>query len=325
MALARDALRTLLAEARIPGAALAVIDKDAIDVQVAGAANLETGAAVEADTLFDAASLSKPVFALAVLQLIDAGRLALDSRLSEHVPDYVPNDPRAQTATVGQALSHSTGLPNWRSVETPLETRFDPGTCFGYSGEAITWLQKAVEAVTGEALDDVVRRGVFEPLGMTASSYLWQPLLESRYAAPHDAEQKVSAKRKPAEAMAAYSLQTTAADYGRFLRAVLSGGGLPPATAAQWLTPHVAVEEDGSVAWGLGWGLEPALGTFFQWGDNDRYKAFAIGSIRARSAVVVLTNGFNGMSIVPALVEDILPGRHPCFDWLGYERHAPRG
>jgi hypothetical protein len=194
-----------------------------------------------------------------------------------------------------------------------------------------------VEAITGEPLEALMHCLVLEPLGMTSSSYLWQPAFEANYGAPHDASQKVGIKRKPEQAMAAYSLHTTAADYACFLRAVLAGTRLRPSTAALWLAPRVALRQPGIVAlqsddpgidtggaWGLGWGLEPDQGTFFQWGDNDqgRHKTFAIGSVREQAAVVILTNGFNGMSIVPELVEDVLPGRHPCFDWLGYERHS---
>jgi len=168
-----------------------------------------------------------------------------------------------------------------------------------------------------------MRRLVFEPLGMKMSSYVWQQAFEANFAAPHDAAQKVGAKRKPADAMSAYSLHTTAAEYACFLQVVLTGARLQPRTAALWLTPQVQLDAP-HLVWGLGWGLEPDQGTFFQWGDNDqgRHKAFAIGSISKQVAVAVFTNGFHGSSIVPELVEDVLPGHHPCFDWLGYKRHS---
>jgi hypothetical protein len=78
--------------------------------------------------------------------------------------------------------------------------------------------------------------------------------------------------------------------------------------------------QDMQIAWGLGWGIETQSRTFFQWGDYDhgRFKAFAIGSIRQRCAVVVLTNGFHGMAIMPELIGQSLPGPHPVFAWLGY-------
>lgn len=329
MPLTRSNLRSLLSAARVPGASMAVVRQDSTIVCAEGFTNIESGAVVSADTIFDAASLSKPVFAYAVLQLVDAGRLSLETRLSEWAPEYVADDPRAHVVTVGHALSHRTGLPNWRSDGAPLRTHHAPGQRFSYSGEGFTWLQRTVEAITGEPLESLMRRLVFAPLGMKTSSYVWQPAFEANYAAPHDRSQKAGNKRKPDNAMAAFSLHTTAADYSCFLRAVLAGKRLRPGTAAQWLAPQVALQSDDSRidaggAWGLGWGLEPEQGTFFQWGDNDqgRHKTFAIGSIREQAAVVIFTNGFNGMSIVPELVEGVLPGHHPCFDWLGYERHS---
>ena len=74
------------------------------------------------------------------------------------------------------------------------------------------------------------------------------------------------------------------------------------------------------IAWGLGWGLEPKSGTFFQWGDNDRgrFKAFAMGSVQQRCAMVVFTNGFHGMAIIPELFGKNLSGPHPAFAWLDY-------
>ncbi len=337
MTLARDHLASLLTEARVPGASMAVAHQGSVAVCTAGVTNIESGAKVNADTIFDAASLSKPLFAYAVLQLVDAGQISLEARLSEFAPEYVKDDPRARAVTVADALAHRTGLPNWRSAEFPLRTHYAPGTRFSYSGEGFTWLQRAVEAITEQPLEPLMRRLVFEPLGMTTSSYVWQPTFEANYAAPHDVSQRAGVKRKPADAMAAYSLHTTAGEYSRFLQAVLTGARLQTHAAKRWLAPQVELKQQGivalradgpevdmRVAWGLGWGLEPDQGTFFQWGDNDqgRHKAFAMGSTREQVGVVILTNGFNGMSIVPELVENALPGRHPCFDWLGYERHS---
>ena len=142
----------------------------------------------------------------------------------------------------------------------------------------------------------------------------------------HDAALVPDRKKKPTTANTAASLQTTARDYAHFLEAVLSGARLKPETAHLWLAPQVTLprfciqclsadmpERDPRIAWGLGWGLEPQSETFFQWGDNDRgrFKAFAIGCCQSRAAVVVFTNGFNGMSIMTSEPEIDRPTRVP--------------
>jgi CubicO group peptidase (beta-lactamase class C family) len=255
--------------------------------------------------------------------------------LARHVPDYVPDDPRAGSVTVRHVLSHSSGLPNWRTADLPLKTYFPPGERFSYSGEGFVWLQRVVEATTGDPIDVLLHRLVFEPLEMHQSSFVWQSAFDANYADPHDAVLVPDLKKKPTTTNTAASLQSTARDYARFLIEVLSGVRLKPQTARLWLAPQVTLrrrcvqclapdmpECDTQVAWGLGWGLEPQSGTFFQWGDNDRgrFKAFAMGSLQGRSAVVVFTNGFNGMSIMPELVTGTLAGTHPAFDWLDYPR-----
>jgi CubicO group peptidase (beta-lactamase class C family) len=316
-----------MAEARVPGVAIAVVRSRALTLTSAGVRNRSAAASIDASTIFDAASLSKPVFAYAVLQLIDAGRLSLDTPLARYVPDFVTDDPRAVEITVRHVLSHTSGLPNFRRKDRPFKTHFPPGERFSYSSEAFVWLQEAV-----------MRRLVFDPLKMRRSSYVWQPAFETNHADPHDAELVPDVKRKRTSANMAGSLQTSAGDFGRFLQAVLSGARLKPETARRWLEPEVKLtrrcivcltfdspETNTGIAWGLGWGLEPRSGTFFQWGDIDkgRFKTLAMGTRRQRTAVVILTNGFNGMTIMPELVADILPGRHPAFEWMGYPAHVP--
>jgi CubicO group peptidase (beta-lactamase class C family) len=313
-----SAVQQLLTDARVPGLSMAVTG-DRRALTVCGVRNAIDRTCVDRQTVFAAASLSKPLFAYAVLQLIDAGKLALDTPLSLHAPDYVADDPRAAAVTVRHVLSHTSGLPNWRAVDLPLKTTFAPGERFSYSGEGFVWLQRVVEAVTGESLDATLRRLIFVPLGMHRSSYVWQPAYDANYADPHDAEMTPGPRIKPSEPNAAASLQTTGDDFACFLQAVLSGAGLTRDTARLWLEPQVHAQ-DMPIAWGLGWGLETKSGTFFQWGDYDqgRFKAFAMGSMQQRCATVVLTNGFHGTAITPELIGKSLPGPHPAFAWLGY-------
>jgi CubicO group peptidase (beta-lactamase class C family) len=328
-------LARLMEEADVPGAALAVVrDGQGDELLNFGIRGVQDRRAVDADTVFDAASLSKPVFAFIVLQLVDRGVLALGDRVADHLAGYIA-DPRASAITVSHVLSHGTGLPNWRNPDYPLRTWFAPGERFSYSGEGFLFLQKAVEALTGEGLDLLARRLVFEPLAMHRSRFVWQEDFCRNCALPHDAFGAPALFNKPGLANAASSLQTCAADYAKFLRAVLDGARLGDGTRQCWLKPHAAVnhhrpqcldasDEDVAtgVAWGLGWGLEPASGTFFHWGDNGAFKAFTIGSVTDRAALVVFLNGASGLAVVPDIVARFMPGERPALTWLDYPRHG---
>jgi CubicO group peptidase (beta-lactamase class C family) len=329
-------LEQLLKDGRVPGLSFALLrDGKIVETKGLGVRDVSTGVAVDGSTIFEAASLSKPVFAYAVLQLVDAGVLSLDTPLSKYVPDYVKDDPRAATITVRHVLSQTSGLPNWRSKTNPLKTYFPPGERFSYSGEGFVWLQRVVEAATGESLDGVMTRLVFDPLEMKQSSYVWRADFETNYARPHDAQSVPGDKQRPAKPRTASTLHTTAADYARFLQAVLSAARLKPDTPKQWLDPQVRLRQrciqcvsfdgqdaDQRVAWGLGWGLEPDNGAFFHWGDNGQFKAFVVGSLTNRSAVVVFANGANGMAIMPDIINQLLPGDHPAFTWLDYPKNV---
>jgi CubicO group peptidase (beta-lactamase class C family) len=332
-------LEQLLKDGRVPGLSFAIIrDGRIVETKALGVRDTSTGIAVDGNTIFEAASLSKPVFTYAVLQLADAGLLSLDTPLSTVVPNYVKDDPRAATITVRNVLSQSSGLPNWRSNTNPLKTYFPPGERFSYSGEGFVWLQRVVEKITGEPLNDIMTRLVFDPLEMRQSSYIWRADFETDYALPHDAQPAPGNKARPSKPRSASTLHTTAADYARFLQAVLTGARLKPDTAKQWLDPQIRLQQhciqclstdkpgaDQHIAWGLGWGLEPDGSSFFHWGDNDGFKAFVVGSMKDRSAVVVFTNGFNGMAIMPDVINQLMPGGHPAFLWLDYSQNVSGG
>ncbi len=162
----------------VPGVAIAVVDQGELAWHRGfGVADVDSGAPVDADSVFECASLSKPVFAYLVLQLVDAGALALDRPLVDyHRPDFLADDdPQLARITVRDVLRHSSGLPGWRAHpdREPLRTRVAPGQRVDYSGEAFFWLQRVVETVTGQALDQWAQQHLFGPAGMQGSTYTW--------------------------------------------------------------------------------------------------------------------------------------------------------
>ena len=176
----------------VPGIGIAVVEAGKLAWSCGfGMADVERGTPIHDDTLFEAASLSKPVFAYAVLQLVDQGKLELDKPLAGYRrPDYLGDNAWIDKITVRDVLRHSTGLPGWRKdpAHEKLVPAVAPGTRIDYSGEAFVWLQLVVETIAGESLDRTMRRLLFAPAGMRDSSYGWDADLAARsvhgYSAP---------------------------------------------------------------------------------------------------------------------------------------------
>jgi CubicO group peptidase (beta-lactamase class C family) len=183
-------LPRLLELASVPGLAMAVVDGGRVWIRGFGQAVEETRQSVSEQTVFEAASLGKPVFAYAVLRLVDRGLLDLDRPLFDYLPTPEANNARMRRVTPRHVLSHTTGLPNWRQDPGPLEPATEPGKTFSYSGEAFFYLQRVVETVTHKPFARVMREQVLDPLGMRETSYVWLPSFESRMAAGYDAQEK---------------------------------------------------------------------------------------------------------------------------------------
>ncbi len=172
----------------VPGAATAVVDGGRVWEQGFGSASVDPVRRVADGTVFEAASLGKPLFAYQVLRLVDAGLLGLDHPLYDYLPMPEADNVEMRKVTVRHVLSHTTGLPNWRQEPGPLEPGGEPGTEFSYSGEGFFYLQRVVEKVTGRPVARLMAEEVFKPLGMTESSYVWQPSFERRMAVGYDEE-----------------------------------------------------------------------------------------------------------------------------------------
>jgi CubicO group peptidase (beta-lactamase class C family) len=162
--------------AALPGVSIAVQEKSSpVWARAIGVANVETSAPIREDSTFEAASMSKPVFAYVVMRLVDEGALELDRPLVQYRrPDYLPPDAAIDLITARHVLCHSSGLPNWRlTPEEKLKTKFKPGTAYEYSGEGYYWLQLVVEKLTGQGIDTVMRAKLFGPAQMSHSTYAW--------------------------------------------------------------------------------------------------------------------------------------------------------
>lgn len=163
----------------VPGLAIAVIRGGKTTwVHGFGIKEAQSNQPVMEDTVFEAASLSKPVFTYGVLKLVDQGRLGLDVPLTTYLPKpFVAGDERLAKITARIVLSHRTGFPNWPADDGSVSIYFKPGERFSYSGEGYIYLQRVVEQITGKALNDYMTEAVFTPLGMTSSSYVWRQTL----------------------------------------------------------------------------------------------------------------------------------------------------
>jgi CubicO group peptidase (beta-lactamase class C family) len=298
----------LLDEYDVPGAVVGVVDARG-EARIANGGTRGGGRGpVDDDTVFAAASLTKPVFASGVMALVGAGGLDLDRPLIDYRPrPYVMGDDRAAAITARMVLSHTTGFPNWRE-DGPLYLRWSPGTRWGYSGEGYAYLHQVVEHLTGLRLDHYLADAVLGPLAMHDSNLGSRHEQDQRVAFGHDRGGRPQPLDRAIESkVAAGGLYTTGPDYLRFLVHALTHHHL-------MFEPQVRIDDE--LAWGLGWGIEDtnAGRAVWQWGNDPGYKNFVIGRPTDGRGVVVFTNGDRGALVYRHLVRQLLPGPHPALE-----------
>jgi CubicO group peptidase (beta-lactamase class C family) len=165
------------------------------------------------------------------MQLADEGTLHLDKPVYQYLPKPMPeyakctdlaNDPRYKRITTRILLSHTSGFPNWRTFEDDrkLKIHFEPGLRYAYSGEGIDLLQLVVETIIKKSLEELMQEYVFQPLGMTRSSMVWQERFGSDYANGYDEYGRCLGAQKRTQADAAGSMLTTIRDFAEFMQVV---------------------------------------------------------------------------------------------------------
>jgi CubicO group peptidase (beta-lactamase class C family) len=251
-----------VAETKIPGLVALVVDDDrVIYSHTAGLRDVAGGASMSLDTIFNIASMTKPIAVAAIMMLVEEGKLNLDDPISEHVPEFVGKPvmtafnaeagtyatrPATGEVTIRQLLSHSSGLSypfssakvarlsggSFDTSALPLLT--DPGTEWRYAG-GIAVVGQVLERIEGKTLDVFLEERMFGPLGM----------MDTGYAVPSDKRDRVVTVHRmtetglveapvPEDVRSAVSgdggLYSTAPDYAKFIQLVLSGGRAPDGT-----------------------------------------------------------------------------------------------
>ena len=330
----KSGLEALMRENKIPGLSLVIIENAKITAHMElGLKITQKKDLIDEETIFEAASLSKPVFTYGILKLVEDGKLNLDRPLAEYLCyTDIKNDERINFITARMVLTHTGGFPNWRPKNEVLKIHFQPGERFSYSGEGFLYLQKVVEHISGLSLEEYTQKNVFIPLGMTHSSFIWSN--DSKKAAGHNADGNPIENQREVPQNAAFTMHTNPLDYAKFVIAILKGVGLNSKTINEMFRPQIKVQEgstnsienytgqlSNSVSWGLGWGIQcTEMGdSFWHWGDNGGFKSFILGSKSSKNAIIIFTNGSNGLILISEIIKKYMGLPQPALDWLEKE------
>ena len=294
----------------VPGLALARIEAGEV-VWIGTFGQADADRPITRQTLFNVASLTKPMFAVMVMHLIQDGRTTLDEPLAnDWVDPDIQDDPRHRQLTARLSLSHQTGLPNWRG-NNPLFFMFDPGTRHEYSGEGFEYLRRALERRTGQSMDALMSQYVTGPLNLNHTHYGWYRRLERRIATGFDetATPMDMGYLQHRNANAAANTFTTIGDYADFAAWVAGGAGLSDARFRE-MTSLQSQHDDPWEFFGLGWRLLRLNDrTVLEHdGRESGVRTQVFIDPESGDGLVILTNSSNGELVVRPLLEATWPG-----------------
>lgn len=225
----------------IPGVSLALIkDGKLVYHKTYGVENTISMEKVDSTSLFEAASITKPVFSFAVERLAERGIIDLDKPLYLYLPyEDIAYDERYKLITARHVLTHRTGFPNWRwmNADQKLNLLFTPGTSYNYSGEGFEYLKMVVEKITGKKVEQVLQEEVIEPMGLYHTFFSKNDSLQRMVVNGHF-DKLPSSKDLPESPGMAYSMHTEAKIFTRFMIYLLEQKGLSAKTYDTIFSKH---------------------------------------------------------------------------------------
>jgi len=329
-------------EYNVPGVSIAVINNSEIEwAKGYGVTDIETNAPVTETTLFQAASISKPVSAMAALKFVQDGKIQLEENINNYLTTWkIPDNGFTQNkkVTLKNILSHtggitvhgfrgykkSEGIPALLEVlngtapanSAPIRVDIEPGTAYRYSGGGYTIMQQALIDIAHMTFPEIMLETVLSRIGMDYSTYE-QPLQENLVqfaAAGHRREgELVQEKRHIYPEMAAAGLWTIPGDLAKFaieIQKSLKGESnkvLSQKMTQLMLTPYI------SDNYGLGLGISERAGKLFfeHGGDNNGFKCLLTASVNTGAGIAIMTNGDQGSR----LCSDVVAKIEKLYNW----------
>jgi CubicO group peptidase (beta-lactamase class C family) len=316
-----------LAQYDVPSVAIGYIEDGKL-VWTAVYGEQSPGVPATDKTLYNIASLTKPISAETILRLASKGKLSLDEPVSAYWVDHdVKDNPWSKLLTPRLCLSHQTGFPNWRyQTNDVLKFQWEPGTRTGYSGEGYEYVARFAEKKTGRSFEDLAAQYVFKPIGMKDTSFTPRDWYSGRLALPRGPKDRKEPQPRTTWS-AADLVHTTVSDYSKFVISVMRNQKLTKQIAAERLImtrdqvkpadekKACALQKPDpanckvSAGMGLGWEVEKHNDeTIIDHDGSDwGFKSLAFFVPKRKMGVVIFTNGENGNKVIQEIVRVLYP------------------
>lgn len=297
----------------IPGVSLAIIHNGKLSYyQTYGVKSTRDNEPVSEETLFEAASITKPVFGFVVLRLAEKGIIDLDKPLFEYLPfEALEVTPEYKLMTARHVLIHRSGLPNWG---VPLENT--PGEQYGYSGEGFEYLKRVVMEITGEDIEVTLQKELIQPMGMYHMEFKDSPELRKVAAIGHQGSNPTYWPIPQSPGMA-HSMHTEAKAFTNFAIMLLEEKGLSSDTYQEMVQIHTESDkqywDDPNYREGAGLGVHvresPFGNVIGHGGNNGDFKCLFEVYQELDMGYVVFTNSSMGDQLASDLSLFLVEGK----------------
>ena len=289
----------------VPGLSMAIINNGKVVFHTTrGYADIEKAKKVTPNTIFEAASLSKPLFSFLTMDFVEDGILDLDTPLHKYLPyPDIAHDDRYKKITARMVLSHTTGFPNWRSDYDTKELfiQFDPGTSFFYSGEGYQYLARVLAHLNNTddlGLEQLFQKRIAEPLNLRTTKFIQDKNNFKNKAQGYVGSMPKSGNDDPDVFGAAFSVHTEALDFSKWLLALLNKELISEKSYQELFGTQVVLPEDheqrqlGVTEWTLGFAKAqlPVGVAFGHGGNNPGYTSLFAIVPQNKWGLVVFTN-----------------------------------
>ena len=262
---------------------------------------------VHENSIYEAASLTKVMFAYLVLRLSLDGVIDLDTPLINYSEDYyASSDQRFKKITATHILSHTTGLSNWPKTEmekADLFLHFNPGSNHLYSGMGFQLLQEVIQKITNKSIIDLFDEYIFKPFELTSSSLVYLDSMKNYLTLSYNKQgNKHKDRRIITTPNVAYSLHTTIKDYIKFVNNVFINGD----EKVKDLFKKKIIKINDNLSWNLGIASinVQKRELLWQWGDNGNFKNLFIYDCNNNQFKLFFSNSYNGLDLIFDILND---------------------